>query len=153
MTGLVTCKMTVLPDWIDYNGHMTESRYLFATSETADVFLRAIGSDLNYVKSGFSYYTAETFIQHLGEAKLGDPLTGTLQVLMADAKRVHIFVTLAVAGKSVATLEQMLLHVDAAQGRVVAAPDHILAQLMPLVASHASVPRPSTMGRYVGQRG
>jgi carnitine 3-dehydrogenase len=153
MKGLVTCEMTVLPDWIDYNGHMTESRYLFATSETVDVFLRAIGSDLDYVKSGFSYYTAETFIQHLGEAKLGDALTGTLQILMADAKRVHIFVVLTVAGATVATLEQMLLHVDARQGRVVATPDPISSRLLSLAASHSALPRPVTVGRHVGQRG
>jgi carnitine 3-dehydrogenase len=153
MTALITCHMTVLPDWIDYNGHMTESRYLFATSETADAFLALIGSDLAYVKTGFSYYTAETFIQHLGEAKLGDALQGTLQILMADAKRVHIFVTLTVAGKTVATVEQMILHVDAAQGRVVPAPGPIQARLLPLAASHATLPRPVTAGRFVGQRG
>ena len=153
MTALIICNMTVLPDWIDYNGHMTESRYLFATSETVDVFLRAIGSDLAYVQTGFSYYTAETFIQHLGEAKRGDQLIGTLQILMADAKRVQVFITLSCAGKPLATIEQMLLHVDAGQGRVVAAPDHILARLLPLATAHAHLPRPVTAGRYVGQRG
>ena len=35
--------MTVLPGWIDYNGHMTESRYLFACSETTDAFLQHFG--------------------------------------------------------------------------------------------------------------
>ena len=30
---LEMARMTVLPGWIDYNGHMTESRYLFACSE------------------------------------------------------------------------------------------------------------------------
>ena len=125
--------MTVLPDWIDYNGNMTGSRYLFATSETADVFLRAIGSDLDYVKSGFSYYTAETFIQHLAEAKLDDALTGTLQILKADSTRIHFHVVLTCAGKTVATLERLLLHVDAGLSRVVPAPDHILARLLPLL--------------------
>ena len=44
----------VRPEWIDYNGHMTESRYLFAASETSDAFLRMIGADLDYVKSGLA---------------------------------------------------------------------------------------------------
>jgi carnitine 3-dehydrogenase len=149
----IICNMKVRPQWIDYNGHMTESRYLFATSETVDVFLRLIGCDMAYVKTGFSYYTGETFIQHLGEAKLGDRLTGSLQILMADTKRVHVFVTLSCVGKILATLEQMLLHVDAGQGCVVAAPHDILARLMPLTDSHAHLPRPATVGRHVGQRG
>lgn len=93
------------------------------------------------------------FIQHPGEAKPGDGLTGRLQILMADTKRVHVFVTLHVAGKTVATVEQMILHVDATQGRAVPAPDHIQARLMPLAASHATLPRLATAGRYVGQRG
>lgn len=102
------------------------------------------------MKSGFSYYTAETFIQHLGAAKLGDELTGTLQILMADPKRIHIHVVLTCAGKTVVTLEQMLLHVDAGQGRVVFAPDHILARLLSLAASQANLPIPPTIGRHVG---
>jgi carnitine 3-dehydrogenase len=89
--AMVMAHMQVLPGWIDYNGHMTESRYLFAGSETCDNFLRLIGADMDYVKGGHSYYTAESHIMHLGEAKLGDRLTGTLQVLHADEKRMHIF--------------------------------------------------------------
>ncbi len=83
---MVMAHMQVLPGWIDYNGHMTESRYLFAASETTDAFLRLIGADMDYVAGGHSYYTAETHILHLGEAKLGDLLTGTLQVIHADEK-------------------------------------------------------------------
>jgi carnitine 3-dehydrogenase len=145
-------RMTVLPGWIDYNGHMTESRYLFACSETTDAFLRHIGADISYVGTGFSYYTAETHIMHLGEAKLGDALIGTVQVLHADEKRLHIFVHILRDGQAVATLEQMCLHVDMAKGKTVAAPPAILAQLLPIAEAHASLPRPEAAGRHVGQR-
>jgi carnitine 3-dehydrogenase len=144
--------MTVLPGWIDYNGHMTESRYLFACSETTDAFLRHIGADISYVGTGFSYYTAETHIMHLGEAKLGDALIGTVQVLHADEKRLHIFVHILRDGQAVATLEQMCLHVDMAKGKTVAAPPAILAQLLASAEAHASLPRPEAAGRHVGQR-
>ena len=46
---LVMAQMQVLPGWIDYNGHMTESRYYFANSETVDAFLRLIGAGMDYV--------------------------------------------------------------------------------------------------------
>ncbi len=141
-------RMQVLPGWIDYNGHMTESRYLFASSETVDAFLRHIGADLPYVKGGHSYYTAETHIRHLGEAKVGDHITGTLQVLGHDDKRIHVFVRILKDGAEVATVEQILLHVDMAAGRTVAAPAHILARV-------AAMPRdaiPAAAGRHVGQR-
>jgi carnitine 3-dehydrogenase len=144
-------RMTVLPSWIDYNGHMTESRYLFACSETTDSFLRHIGADLDYVKNGHSYYTAETHILHKGEAKLGDLLTGAVQVLAADEKRLHVFVTIARDGVAVATLEQMLLHVDMAAGRTCPAAPAVLDRLMPIARAHAALPRPQGAGRHVGQ--
>ena len=147
-----TARMTVLPGWIDYNGHMTESRYLFAASETSDAFLRHIGADIAYVGTGFSYYTAETHIMHTGEAKLGDALTGTVQVLAADEKRLHIFIRILKDGVPVATLEQMLLHVDMAKGKTCAAPQTILDRLLLIAASHAAMPRPEAAGRHVGQR-
>jgi carnitine 3-dehydrogenase len=141
-------RMQVLPGWIDYNGHMTESRYLFASSETVDAFLRHIGADIAYVQGGHSYYTAETHIRHLGEAKLGDHLTGTLQVLGHDDKRIHVWVRLVKDGAEVATVEQLLLHVDMGAGRAVPAPAHILER----VAAMPGGPTPEGAGRHVGQR-
>ena len=149
---LAMAQMQVLPGWIDYNGHMTESRYLFAASETTDPFLRLIGADLDYVKGGHSYYTAETHILHLGEARLGDHLTGTLQVLAADEKRLHIFITLLCRDTPVATVEQMCLHVDMATGKTCAAAPDVLARLMPIAQAHMGLQRPVAAGRFTGQR-
>jgi carnitine 3-dehydrogenase len=145
-------RMTVLPGWIDYNGHMTESRYLFTASETCDAFLRHIGADIAYVGTGFSYYTAETHIMHLGEAKLGDALTGTVQVLHAEEKRLHIFIRILKDEEAVATLEQMLLHVDMKAGRAAPAPRAILDRLFPIAEAHRALPKPEAVGRHVGQR-
>jgi carnitine 3-dehydrogenase len=142
----------VLPGWIDYNGHMTESRYLYAASETSDAFLRLIGADMDYVAGGHSYYTAETHIMHLDEAKLGDRLTGTLQVLSADEKRLHVFIRIEREGMAVASIEQMLLHVDMKAGRTCPAAAEVLARLMPIATAHAPLPRPDAAGRAVGQR-
>ena len=148
---LVMARMQVLPGWIDYNGHMTESRYLFASSETVDAFLRLIGADMDYVKTGFSYYTAETHIMHLGEAKLGDGLVCSVQVLAADDKRLRVFVRIMKGEALVATVEQMLLHVDMAAGKTCAAPDAILAKVLPIAESHAGLPMPEAAARYIGK--
>lgn len=144
-------RLQVLPSWIDYNGHMTESRYLFAGSETSDTLLRLIGADMAYVAGGHSYYTAETHISHLGEAKLGDQLTGSVQVLGADDKRLHIFITIARDGDAVATLEQMLLHVDMAAGKTCPATPAVLDRLFAIRDAHAGLPRPAGTGRHIGQ--
>ncbi|MFN6952240.1 MAG: carnitine 3-dehydrogenase [Albidovulum sp.] len=144
-------EMQVLPGWIDYNGHMTESRYLFVASETSDAFLRLIGADMAYVAAGHSYYTAETHILHRGEAKLGDRIAGSLQVLHADEKRLHVFIRILRGEDTLATLEQMLLHVDMAAGRACPAAPEVLARLMPIAQAHQALPRPEAAGRHVGQ--
>ena len=149
---LVLAQLQVLPGWIDYNGHMTESRYLFAGSETSDAFLRLIGAGMDYVAGGHSYYTAETHILHLGEAKLGDRLTGSLQVLAADEKRLHVFIRIEKDGAPVATLEQMLLHVDMKAGRACPAAPGVLESLFAIRDAHAALPRPASVGRHVGER-
>ena len=144
--------MQVLPGWIDYNGHMTESRYLFASSETSDNFLRLIGADMEYVEGGHSYYTAETHILHLGEARLGDRLVGTLQVLHADEKRLHVFICIQRGAEVLASIEQMLLHVDMKAGKTCPAAPEVLARLMPIAEAHKALPRPEAAGRQIGQR-
>ena len=63
----------VRPDWLDYNGHMTESRYLQVFGDTTDAFLNFIGMDENYRKQGFSVYTVETHIRHVCEVAGGEP--------------------------------------------------------------------------------
>ncbi|PKP74479.1 MAG: carnitine 3-dehydrogenase [Alphaproteobacteria bacterium HGW-Alphaproteobacteria-6] len=149
---LKLAEMQVLPGWIDYNGHMTENRYLFAASETSDAFLRLIGAGMDYVAGGHSYYSAETHILHLGEARLGDRLTGTLQVLHADDKRAHVFIRILRGDEVVATVEQMQLHVDMGAGRTCPAAPAVLARLGPIAEAHKALPRPDSAGRFVGQR-
>ena len=149
---LVMVQMQVLPGWIDYNGHMTESRYLFAASETVDPFLRLIGAGMDYVACGHSYYTAESHIIHLGEARLGDRLTGTLQVLAADAKRLHVFVRILRDGEVLATVEQICLHVDMKAGKTCPAAAEVLALLGPIAKAHQALERPASAGRFTGQR-
>ena len=149
---MVMAHMQVLPGWIDYNGHMTESRYLFAASETSDAFLRLIGADMDYVANGHSYYTAETHIMHLGEAKLGDRLTGTIQILSSDEKRIHAFIRIQRGDEVVASLEQMFLHVDMKAGRACPAAPEVLAKLTPIAEAHKALPRPEAAGRYTGER-
>lgn len=149
---LELARLRVVPSWIDYNGHMTEGRYLLACSEVTDVFLRMIGADPAYVASGKSYYTVETHILHLGESKAGDLLTGTLQLIAADEKRLHVFVRFAVKGRVVASIEQMLLHVDMAAGRAAPADAAVLKRLRPIAEAQSGLPLPDAAGRAIGAR-
>ena len=149
---LVMAQMQVLPGWIDYNGHMTESRYYFANSETIDAFLRLIGAGMDYVAAGNSFYSAETHIRHLGEAKLGDKLTGTLQIISADEKRFRSFVRIMKGEECVATIEQLCLHVNMASGKSAPAALQVWAKLKLIADAQAGLPLPEGAGRAVGQK-
>ncbi|OYX23654.1 MAG: carnitine 3-dehydrogenase [Rhodobacterales bacterium 32-66-7] len=141
----------VLPGWIDYNGHMTESRYYFVNSEAIDNLLRTIGAGMDYVAAGHSFYSAETHIRHLGEAKLGDQIRAEVQILSADQKRFQSFVRLMVGETCVATVEQLCLHVKMAEGKTVPAAPEVWARLEAIAKAHAGLPLPEGAGRAVGQ--
>jgi carnitine 3-dehydrogenase len=144
-------EVVVAPDWIDYNGHMTEYRYLEALADTTDVFLPLIGAGDDYAGSGSSYYTVETHIRHLGEARAGDRLAVSTQLLHHDAKRLHLFheIRRAGDGSPVATGEHMLLHVNMVAGRTVPAGAEVLAALDRIAASQRELPRPDGAGRAI----
>ncbi len=145
---------TVHPSWTDYNGHMTESRYLYMFSLTSDAFLRFIGSDADYVASGFSYYSVETHIMHRNEVRGDKPIYGTLQLVGADEKRLHIFMCIhhGESDELLASGEQILLHVDINRNKACAAANHIQSKFEPVLVGHSQLPVPDVVGRHVGQR-
>ena len=143
----------VAPEWVDYNGHMTESRYLQVFGDASDAFFRYVGIDADYHAAGLSYYTVETHICHLLEVAAEEPLKVTTQILEADDKRIHLFHSLHHAGpeeSQLATAEQMLLHVDTAAGRACPARDDVLARVRRIAAAHAELPAPERAGRRIG---
>jgi carnitine 3-dehydrogenase len=144
----------VSPEWIDYNGHMRESRYLQVFADSTDVLLIVIGADSDYRAAGYSFYTAETHIMHRKEVKALEPIHVTVQILAADEKRLHIFQTLihTPTGDVLATGEQMLLHVDTSAGRVCPVGPPVRGRLAELAVAQADLPRPPDAGRAVGQR-
>ncbi len=146
--------LSVLPAWIDYNGHMTEFRYVQVFSDTCDHLLLMIGMDADYVAKGCSYYTAETHTMQLDEIGVDEHIYSTAQVLMADSKRLHVFYRLhaAIDKRVLATTEAMYLHVNRKSGKVCDASAHIVANAKAIADVHAVLPRPDAAGRYVGQR-
>ena len=141
----------VLPEWIDYNGHMTESRYLQVFGDGTDALLRHIGADADYHARGFSYYTVETHIRHLREVGVDAPLHVTTQVLGADEKRIHMFHSLYESKSEtlLATSENMQLHVGTAEGRACAAAPEVLSKVQAIADAYADLPVPEGAGRAI----
>lgn len=144
----------VTRDWVDYNGHMSESCYLLVFGDQSDAFFRLIGIDEAYRAAGHSLYTVQTMIFNLAEAHLGDRLELGLQLIDADAKRLHIFHTMhnAETGELLATGEQMLVHVDMAEGRSCPMPAELQRRVEAIRAAHAILPLPPQSGRNIAIR-
>ena len=143
----------VLPAWIDYNGHMTEFRYLQVMSDAADCLLTYLGLSQAYVEAGFSIYTVETHIRHLAEAKLGEKITIATQILSADERKIRLWHSLKTeAGIEVATGEQMWLHVDMKAGRTAPMQGILRQRMLALFEAHQSLAMPEGASRYIGQK-
>jgi carnitine 3-dehydrogenase len=141
----------VAPDWVDYNGHAHESRYLQVFGDASDAFLGYVGVDTAYLASG-SYFTVETHLSHLREALLDDRLTVTTQVLGCDARRLHVFHSLwrDTDDALLATAEQLFLHVDTVARRASPAAPPVLARVQRIAQAHAALPTPERAGRAIG---
>ena len=88
---VLTARRAVPTEWLDYNGHMTESRYLEAFADATDRFMLMIGCDADYIANGGSYFTAETHIRHVDEAHAGAVITIRTQVIQGRGKKMHLF--------------------------------------------------------------
>jgi carnitine 3-dehydrogenase len=144
----------VRPEWIDYNRHMSDFRYGQVFGDAMDSLYRRVGVDEAYRATGRMYYSVETHLMYLGEAKAGEALYVTTQLLAVDEKRLHVFHRLF-RGRDdalIATDEQMHLHVDTAQAKATAVDPAVRAKLEAIRNDQAGLPRPHEAGRSTGQR-
>jgi carnitine 3-dehydrogenase len=140
------------PAWVDYNGHVHESRYLQLFADATDALLRLLGVDDAYVAGTGSFFTVETHLSHIGQAFSGDRVTVTTQVLSFDGKRLHLFHRLSRDEDELATAEQMLLHVERGTGRTGAASGEVARRTEELARAHEGLERPERAGRAIAQR-
>jgi carnitine 3-dehydrogenase len=140
-------------EWVDYNGHMNDSRYMQLSSETVDRLLRHIGVDEAYLAGGHSWFTVESHLNYLAQARAGDHLYVTVQLISHDAKRMRVFTAMHRADDHtvVATAEHMLLHVDTTADKAVPAHPDMVAVLDAIAGHHDALSAPPQAGRSVGQ--
>jgi carnitine 3-dehydrogenase len=142
----------VRPEWVDYNGHMTDSRYLQVFGDATDALFRSVGVDDAYRKSGRALYTVESHVTHGAEAKLLEPLYVLTRLLAVDDKRVHLFHALHRRWDDVlvATGEQMYLHVDTNAGKAALIDFAVREKLVKIRAAQSRLAPPAQAGRHVG---
>jgi acyl-CoA thioester hydrolase len=104
----------ILPDWIDYNGHLRDAYYCVVMSYAIDAVMDHLGLDAAYRQNTYcTLYTLELHIHYFHEVKGSDELTVATSILDFDRKRIHAacdFLCPRIS-EPVASAELMLLHV------------------------------------------
>ncbi|MFE9461365.1 thioesterase family protein [Streptomyces californicus] len=149
---------TVRPEWIDYNGHMSEAFYVLVFGYATDAMMIETGLHAGYREStGCSLYTVESHIRYLRDVPEGAHLAVRTRLLGADTKKArfcHEMYAVDAPGETpgpgdaspVATSELLALHVDQRLGRTAPFPDRVRARLEALVE-----PAPEWAGRSIAE--
>jgi len=142
-------KDLIVPEWIDYNGHMNVAYYVLVFDRATDEFFDFMGLTAEYRAAGnASAFTAEMHVNYIREVKEGDEVYVTTQLLSYDAKRFHYFHQMyqTEQGYLAATSELLCLFVDMGQRRVTQMPTPILDRLAEIKQSHDELPMPEQVG-------
>ena len=143
---------TVLPAWIDYNGHMNLAYYVVVFDQATDALYDRLGIWLPYRQAtGNSCFTVETHTIYEQEVKLGDRVRVHTHLLGADAKRLHYFHEMFHVGEGyrAAVQELMALHVDLSVRRTTPFPPDRQTVIDAALARCDVLPRPKEAGRRI----
>jgi acyl-CoA thioester hydrolase len=144
----------VVPEWIDYNGHMNVAYYVLAFDRATDRLFDYLGIGEAYRRATHhSLFALEAHVTYERELRLGDEFEIVTQLIDADRKRLHLFhaMTRTKDSELSATIELMGLHVDMAGPKSAELPDAAYAKIEALLAEHRLLPPPQ-LGRKIGIR-
>jgi acyl-CoA thioester hydrolase len=113
-SALPPYRAQLLPEWIDYNGHVRDAYYGLVMSYAIDDIMDHLGLDAAYrERTRCTLYTLELHMRYLHEVKSTDDLVIETSILDADRKRIQMGCRF-ICGRlndAAATGEVMLLHV------------------------------------------
>lgn len=146
---------TVLPAWIDANGHMNVGYYHVAFDNAAEPFFDWLGLSRQYrADHQASTFALETHLHFVREVRQGDPLRFEARVLDFDHKRVHFYQEMfhAQHGWLAATYESLSVHVSMQTRRTAPMPEHLQTRLARIVDAHRALPRPWQIGHVISAK-
>jgi acyl-CoA thioesterase FadM len=143
----------VLPEWVDYNGHMSEAYYVLVFGHATDAFYDHVGLDhAARTRHLVSIYTVEAHIRYLAEAHAGDRLHIITRLLGHDSKRLRLHHAMVRQSDQalLAVTELMLLHVDKTILRATPFHPGILAAIDAVAGAEtgAGAPEPATSAHW-----
>jgi acyl-CoA thioester hydrolase len=150
-------ELDIPAEWVDYNDHLNDAYHAVAFSRAGDVFMERVGLGPDGRKAtGRTIYTLGLIIRYLAEARLGERLAISLQLLEIDRKRLRFWLEARRVSDDVlvSTSEQVLICVDRTGERPRAAdfPSDVGARLEAVAASHADLAAPLEAGQGLALR-
>jgi len=146
---------TVLPEWIDWNGHMNIAYYVLAFDRGTDALFDFMGLNEQYrQQESCSVFTVELHVNYLREIKEGDAFKIVSHILGVDEKRVQVFHHMyhTPSSELVATNENMFVHIDMNTRRSSPFSETLRERIEIIAKAHASLPQPDNAGRGIGFR-
>ena len=150
-----TKTLTVLPEWIDYNGHMNVAFYVRAFDLASDDVFEFLGcGESGVADRAMGPFSMQNQVCYLREVKEGAPLAFTFRLLDHDQKRIHMFMEMfhAEEGYLAATMEQLTMNVDLNLRASADYPPDVRARLEKLMDLHKDLARPPQAGAPIGIR-
>lgn len=153
-SALPVLETTVVSDWVDYNGHMNDAAYAIVFSRSVDALMDRVGLDAAARKrTGQTLFTLQMMLHYFKEAKEGDALAVSCQLLEHDDKRMRVWLDMsAPGGERLAASEQLLISIaqsDGSDARAVAWSFETKAALDALAKAHSTLPHPPEAGSGV----
>lgn len=143
----ITLERVIPIDWMDYNGHMNESRYGQVFSDAGDMVMQMVGADPDYIAGGLSYFTVSNEISYVNETHLGDVIHVRTQVLEARGKKLRLYHEMIRTsdGELLSTCNQLLLHVSLETRRTCEPEGAVLAKITALGEAQSKLPKPASL--------
>jgi acyl-CoA thioester hydrolase len=117
----------VRPEWIDYNGHLSEAYYVLVFGHATDAVIFGLGIDP--AVTGTSLYTVEAHVRYLDQVLPGARLNVRTSVIGVTGKLLWLWHEMWSDGRLRATEEVLVVHVDARAGRSSPFPDELRQRL------------------------
>ena len=131
--------------WLDLYGHLNEAYYLVPFSNTTWIMQDHFGIGSEYFDAtGCAIYTVETHLRYLNDVRAPASMDIETIVLGCDAKKIWFAHRMLVEDRLCATAEFMALHYSTREGRTMAMPEQVQADL-----ADAAV---DTLPDWVGRR-
>jgi acyl-CoA thioester hydrolase len=153
LEGLFVGQGMVLPDHIDYNGHMNVVHYRAAFDASTDGLFAylGLGPEEYNARTGATLMVVEEHTRYHAELAEGERYRILARLAGHSAKKLHYLLLMENLDRGIlaATHEELALHVDLAARRSTPLPPAALAAAEALEAAQAHLPPPPDLGRVI----